>query len=250
MPWLVSVYSCCLLDILVLTAFAARDDGLTDEEKKRNSFGTSIKFSYNPSEPTYYPSSLPGFFPPLYRCQCTMETFDLPTLDGLHLIPGLRDGVCLGAEALAGFPSIQTLSHTATLAFHGVNVHGSESRNKSMVVRIQNPHEGRKIQEIAEEMVGQRTFTGWPFLQEGLVVAVSDSLFKYEKMAIVDGAPKKVISNPHSSQGLNQWKTKADRIEQMYSKRLGVITGEIEVLLHVRPLKGPLGSFFFDIIRY
>jgi len=32
-----------------------------------------------------------------------MEPFDLPTLDGLHLVQGLCDGVFLGAEALAGF---------------------------------------------------------------------------------------------------------------------------------------------------
>ncbi|KAF8738458.1 hypothetical protein AX14_011448 [Amanita brunnescens Koide BX004] len=225
-------------EVRLLHAMTGREHRLTEEEKQRNSFGTSTKFSYNPNEVTYYPSSLPGFFPPLYRCQCTMETFDLPTLDGLHLIPGLCDGVFLGADALAGFPSLQTLPHTTTLAFHGVNVHGSESRNKSMVVHIQNPQEGRKIAEIAEEMVGERTFMGWPFLQEGLVVAVSDSLFKYEKMAIVDGAPKKVVSIPHSPQGLNQWKAKAEKIEQSYSKRFGVITGEVEVLLHVWPLKG------------
>ncbi|KAK2459914.1 hypothetical protein APHAL10511_008114 [Amanita phalloides] len=222
----------------LLRAMAGRDDCLTDEEKGRNTFGTSTRFSYNHGEPTEYPSSLPGFFPPLYRCRCLMETFDLPTLDGLHLIPGLCDGVFLGAEALAGFPSLQTLPHNTTLARHGVNVHGSESRNKSMVVHIENPHEGRKSQEIAEEMVGERTFTGWPFLQEGLVEAVSDYLFKYEKVAIVAGGPKTVISTPHSPQGVHQWKTKAERIELMYSKRFGVITGEIEVLLHVRPLKG------------
>ncbi|KAF8635064.1 hypothetical protein AX15_000556 [Amanita polypyramis BW_CC] len=222
----------------LLKAIAGREHRLTEEEKSRNTFGTSTKFSYNPDDPTYYPSSLPGFFPPLYRCHCRMETFDLPTLDGLHLIPGLCDGVFLGAEALAGFPSLHTLPHTVSLAFHGVNVHGTETRNKSMVVHIENPHEGRTPQEIAEEMVGERTFMGWPFLQEGLVVAVSDSLFKYEKMAIIAGTRKKVISTPHSMAGLSQWKSKAERIEQVYSKRLGVITGAVEVLLHVRPLKG------------
>lgn len=239
-----------LSKFFVLIAFSGRDHRLTEEEKGRNSFGTSTKFSYNPGESVYYPSSLPGFFPPLYRCQCVMETFDLPTLDGLHLIPGLCDGVFLGAEALAGFPSLQTLPHTATLAYHGVNVHGSESRNKSMVVHIENPHEGRKSQEIAEEMVGERTFMGWPFLQEGLVVAVSDSMFKYEKMSLVEGAPKKVVSTPHSPQGLHQWKSKADRIEQVYSKRLGAITGEIEVLLHVRPLKGLFASLSMLYVIY
>jgi 5'-3' exoribonuclease 1 len=72
-------------------------------------------FLYNPGEPTDYPASLPGFFPPLYHRTCTMESFDLPTLDGLHLVPGPCDGVLTGAEALAGFPSLHTLPHTALL---------------------------------------------------------------------------------------------------------------------------------------
>lgn len=216
----------------------ARDHLLTQEEKQRNSFGSSTKFSFNPGEPTIYPSSLPGFFPTLLRCTCKMELFDLPTLNGLHLVDGLCDGVFLGAEALAGFPSLHTLPHTAALGYHGVNVHGSESRNKSMVVHIQNPHEDKKVSAIADDMIGKRTFMSWPFLQEGIVTAVSDSLFKYEKMNVVPGTPAKVVSNPHSPQGVGYWKMKAEKIEHYYSKRCGVIPGNIEVLVHIRPLKG------------
>lgn len=219
-------------------ALTARDHRLTPEERKRNSWGTSTKFSYNPGEATVYPSSLPGFFPSLHRCHCKMEDFDLPTLDGLHLVPGLLDGVSLGVESLAGFPSLKTLPHTAVLDFHGVNIHGQESKNKSMVVKIDNPHEGLGVGEIAKKMIGERTFTGWPFLQEGLVVAVSDSLFKYEKMSIIQGTPSRVVSTPHAPQGLAHWKGKAERIESVYSKKCGVLTGQIDVLLHVRPLKG------------
>ncbi|OBZ66145.1 hypothetical protein A0H81_13717 [Grifola frondosa] len=124
------------------------------------------------------------------------------------------------------------------LGFHGVNVHGSESRNKSMVVHIENVYEHRKVEDIANEMIGQRTFIGWPFLQEGLVSAVSDSLFTYEKVSLIPGKPAKVISNPHAPQGLGHWKSKAERLESYYSKRCGVITGNIDVLIHVRPLKG------------
>ncbi|KAJ7868462.1 exonuclease II [Mycena leptocephala] len=171
-------------EVRLLSAMQSREHRLTAEEQRRNSFGTSTRFMYNQGEPTHYPSSLPGFFPPLYRCTCIMEPFDLPTLDGLHLIDGLCDGVFLGAAALAGFPSLKTLPHTAVLGFHGVNVHGTESRNKSMVVHIDNPHENRKSEDVAHEFVGTRTF-------EGLVVAVSDALFKYEKMTVVPGAPEK-----------------------------------------------------------
>lgn len=203
-----------------------------------------MKFRYNPDGTTEYPSSLPGFFPPLYRCACVTEPFDLPTLDGLHLIPGLCDGVALGVEALAGFPSLQTLSNTVTIGHHGVNVHGSESRNKSVIVHIQNSYENRKTEEIARETIGERTFIGWPFLQEGQVVAVSDSHFKYEKMSITPTSPPKVIPTPHAPQALGFWKMKAERIETYYSKRCGVITGNIDVLLHVRPLKGMLQELF------
>ncbi|KAH9944834.1 exonuclease II [Amylocystis lapponica] len=222
----------------LLQAMASKEDRLTEDERDRNKFGTSNKFTFNLSEPTTYPSSLPGFFPTLTRCTCTMEPFDLPTLDGLHLVEGLCEGVFLGSEALAGFPSLQTLQHTAALGHHGVNVHGSDSRNQSMVVHIENIHEHRKPEDIAHEMIGRRTFVGWPFLQEGLVSAVSDALFKYEKVAIIPGRPPKIISNPHAPYGLSHWKGRADRIEQYYSKRCGVVTGAIDILVHVRPLKG------------
>jgi 5'-3' exoribonuclease 1 len=91
-----------------------------------------------------------------------MEPFDLPTLTGLHLIPGLWDGVLTGVDALARFPSLQTLPHAATLGHHGVNVHRSESRNKSMVV-IENPYEGMKTEAVAKKVVGERVFVRWLF---------------------------------------------------------------------------------------
>lgn len=127
------------------------------------------------------------------------------------------------------------------LGYHGVNVHGSESRNKSMIVHIQNPFENAKPEDLAKRMIGKRIFMGWPFLQEGQVVALSDSLFKYEKMVVTPGTPARVVSNPHAPQGLSHWKTKAERIETYYSKRCGVITGSVDILLHVRPLKGAHG---------
>jgi len=167
-----------------------------------------------------------------------MEPFDLPTLTGLHLIPGLCDGVLTGADALAGFPSLHTLLHTAMLGHHGVNVHGTESRNKSMVVVIENPCEGEGAEAVAKRMCGERVFVGWPFVTEGVVVAVSDDLFRYGKVTVVPGAPERVVGDPHAGMGVSHWKHKAERIESVYSKRFGVLTGAVEVLLHVRPLKG------------
>jgi 5'-3' exoribonuclease 1 len=163
-------------------------------------------------------------------------------------VEGLCNGVVLGTEALAGFPSLNTLRHTAQIGFHGVNVHNSESRNKSVVVHVENDLENVKPEKIAEQKIGKRTFVGWPFLQEGMVVGISDALFRYEKGVIIPGSSEKVLANPHSPQGMNHWKAKADKIEQTYSKRFGVITGPIDVLFHVRPLKGAsIQSLIFPV---
>ncbi|KZT42222.1 hypothetical protein SISSUDRAFT_114027 [Sistotremastrum suecicum HHB10207 ss-3] len=166
-----------------------------------------------------------------------MEPFNLPTLDGLHLIAGLCEGAFLGADSLAGFPSLKTLPYTAQLGYHHVNVFQSDSRNKSMVLHINNVHEGRKTSDIANELISKRTFLDWPFLQEGKVVAVSDHLFKHELIKIA-GVGETVVATPHGSDALREWQRKSQGIEERYSKKTGVITGPIEVLLHIRPLKG------------
>jgi hypothetical protein len=68
--------------------------------------------------------------------------------------------------------------------------------------------------------------------------------FKYEKTLI--GGVEKVISNPHANGprdgGMGGWARRAERIENWHSKRFGVVTGSVDVLVHMRPLKGVLNS--------
>lgn len=227
------------------TSFAAREHRLTQGEKKRNQIGTSLIFAYTDDQETVYPSSLPGFFPPITHCQCKMGPFNLPTLDGLHLVKGLCDGVQLGIHAMPGFPTLQALPHTTQVLHHSVNVFQADSRNQSVVLFVRNTWEGKKTADIAEQLIGSRIFGNWPFLVEGMVVAVSDSHFKYEKTLV--GGVEKVISNPHTTGprdgGMGGWTRRAERIENWYSKRFGVVTGDVDVLVHTRPLKGVLEAF-------
>ena len=173
-----------------------------------------------------------------------MRPFNLPTLDGLHLIKGLCDGVRLGIHAMPGFPTLQTLPHTAQVLHHSVNVFQADSRNQTVVLFIQNTWESTKTTDIAEQLIGSRIFGNWPFLVEGMVVAISDSHFKYEKTLV--GGVEKVISNPHTTGprdgGMGGWTRRAERIETWYSKRFGVVTGNVDILVHMRPLKGGLRS--------
>lgn len=221
----------------LLDALDKRSTLLTAEEKARNRFGISWLCKYDPEKEHFYPSSLPGVFPDIVHSRAKVDAFHLPTLEGgLSLVKGLPEGVGLGAQAMAGFPSLQNLPHYSRLGYHGVSVFQGESKNESVVINVENKYEDTEVMDIAEAMVGKRTFVDWPFLMEGLVTAVSDSLFKYE-MGLV-GNTQRIIQNPHSSEAQSKWRRNAAKIEHHYSKRFAVILGDVEIILHVRPLKG------------
>ncbi|KAK5120873.1 hypothetical protein LTR85_005940 [Meristemomyces frigidus] len=222
----------------LLEAMAPRDAMLSDDEKKRNSFGVSLKFTYAAEVDFTYPSSLPGIFPDLEHCRCVENIFELPTMEGLDFHVGLVGGVKLGEAALAGFPSLQTLPHVGTLGFHGVSVFQQESRNESMVITLSEGEEKGTIAH-AREKLGKAVHVGYPFLQEGKVTGVSDEMFIY-MLANPDlpAVPQNIVQTPHQPQSIADWKKKANRIESVYSKRLGMMIGTVESLVQVNMLVG------------
>ncbi|KAI0129393.1 exoribonuclease 1 [Hypoxylon sp. NC0597] len=218
----------------LLSAMAPKNELLTPEEKARNDFGVSLKFTYDPSVDFIYPSSMVGIFPDIPHCHCVENIFDLPTTEGLDLYVGLLEGTKLGIDALAGFPSLATLPYNANLGFHGVNVFQQESRNESMVVTLVDV-ELRSRVESAKVKLGRKCYVGYPFLQEAKIVRVSDELFDYTLAA--DGSGQ-VVETHHSGKDIEEWNKKSSRIENFYSKRLGIIIGPVESMVHVEMLKG------------
>ncbi|KAK2743547.1 hypothetical protein FQN57_004844 [Myotisia sp. PD_48] len=217
----------------LIAAMATKEHLLSPDEKARNGFGVTLKFTYSPDTEFIYPSSLTGIFPDIPRCHCIENVFELPTMDGLEPCNRLIEGVKLGAQALAGFPSLNTLPHNAQPGFHGVCVFQQESRNESMVVTLADP-ESRSNIGSAQKKLGQRVHIGYPFLQEAKVIRVSDELFDY----IQPEGQQHVASIPHTPAETDQWRRKAERIESYYSRRLGMIVGDVESIVHVQMLKG------------
>ncbi|KAL6704388.1 exonuclease II Exo2 [Coniothyrium glycines] len=218
----------------LLKAMATKENDLTADEKARNSFGVSLKFTYSNDQAFIYPSSLPGVFPDIPHCKCVENIFDLPTMEGLEYYIGLMDGVKLGASALAGFPSLKVLPHHAKLEFAGVNVFQQDSRNESMVVTLLDT-EPRQSIAYAQAKLGKAVHVGYPFLHEAKVIKVSDELFDY---VLPESGPSAPIAIPHGPTEISNWKKTANRIENSYSKRLGINIGEVESLVHVEMLKG------------
>ncbi|RFU35269.1 hypothetical protein B7463_g1079, partial [Scytalidium lignicola] len=217
----------------LLAAMAPKNKLLSDAEKARNEFGVTLKFTYDPSLDFTYPSSLVGIFPDLTNCHCVENIFDLPTIEGLEYHVGLIEGVKLGDAALAGFPSLETLPYNAALGFHGVNVFQQDSRNESMIVTLEDTEARTKVTNATTKL-GQRVYVGYPFLQEAKVVKVSDELFDYS----IPGAGPGLIQHPHGPREIDDFRKKAERVENAYSKRLGIIIGPVESIVHVELLKG------------
>lgn len=222
----------------LLSAMATKDPLLTPAEAGRNDFGVSLSFTYAPELDYTYPSSLVGVFPDLQHCKCVENIFELPTMEGLNVYVGLMEGVKVGEAALAGFPSMRTLPTTGTLGFHGVTVFQQESRNESMVMTVMNSEETCGI-EHAKLKLGKSVHVGYPFLQEAKVMRVSDELFDYVLAdPNVGVTAANIVPMPHGPREISDWKKKADRIESVYSRRLGVVTGPVEALTHVDMLVG------------
>lgn len=218
----------------LLDAMRTRDHLLSQDERERNDFGVTLKFTYSPDVDYTYLSSLPGIFPELGHCHCIENIFELPTIEGLDFHVGLLNGVKLGEDALAGFPSLKTLPHTGMLGFHGVSIFQQDSRNESMVITITEP-EKRTQAETAKKKLGKRVYVGYPFLSEAKVTRVSDELFTY---SLPENGSGSALAVPHGPQEIDMWRRKAERIEAVYSKRLGMVIGSVETLVHVDMLKG------------
>ena len=218
----------------LLPAMKSREHLLSQDEKDRNDFGVSLRYTYSPDVEFTYPTSLVGIFPDIPNCHCVENIFDLPTMEGLDYHVGLMRGVKLGESALAGFPSLKTLPFGGNLGFHGVSVFQQDSRNESMVIALLEPELRTKV-EAAKSLLGRKVHVGYPFLSEGKVIRVSDELFNYSMPENGMGSP---IVVPHGPQEIDMWHKKVERIESTYSKRLGVLIGEVQSLVHVDTLKG------------
>jgi hypothetical protein len=179
---------------------------------------------------------MPQYFPDLIHCHCLMSRYTLPSVEGKSYRVGLLEGAKVGIHALAGFPSLHTLPYRGHLEQAGVTVFQQASRNDTMVITLQNLYDGQKTENIAKEKIGKKVFVGWPYLREGKVLAVSDNLFRYEYISVGDGT--QLAPFAHGPAQLAEFERNSNRIEENYSVRFGVVTGEVEVLLHVAPLKG------------
>ncbi|KAJ3383245.1 hypothetical protein HDU84_003762 [Entophlyctis sp. JEL0112] len=230
-------------EVRLVRALKARESQLTDEEISRNSLGRAQKFFKNPDPkaPTFPRASpSPKSFPDIPKCCAVQLVYDIPS--DVNLRFGLLPGNVINFHP--GFPTLNTIPHSATLGYHGVAVFQQETQRETMVVTLKSASstENRSTESIALHLLNAQTvFVGWPFLNEALVVKVSDELFSY-KAAGGEGAAvtyaRDIQAEPLSDVNRDRFYDSVEKTEQTYSKRFGAIIGPVDVIITVRPLKG------------
>jgi 5'-3' exoribonuclease 1 len=215
----------------------ARENRLTAEEKRRNARGHDWSFVFaGHLPPTQYPSPLPSVFPDLYMSFSHMTPFQTipkdPSIGINHLCTQARTG----KDMLPGFPSIYSIPFTASIGYHGVNVFNAESKNPSHIVSIQNIFEGETPESVAMVLIDQTVFSSYPFLTESRVKSVSDEYFIYTKRDL-QGVVR-IDKTPHSDQSVRNFAQSAEKCEKLYSKRFGVLIGNVEMVAKLEVLVG------------
>ncbi len=190
-------------------------------------------------QPTFaedYASSLPRSFTGLFPSRCmVVDTVPPPPLPDATpgFGPRLVAGTLTGALSPPGFPTLRTIAAAPRLAPAGCNVFGMASKKESLVLRVPDLGAAPPAATVVATMVlGSRCFVSWPYLQEALVVGVSDATGRVSAAGTVPAS--KTFSKPEA----DEWASEAARLGGKYLTHQGIDVGRVSVLLHVRTCEG------------
>jgi len=180
---------------------------LTEKEKKRNTFGSALLFTYNPKNTQTIPSNL-SFFPNIENCQSESSEFHLPETPPHMKNPfRLLPGVLLGTKLPLDIPTLKFLEiEEAKPANIHVDVFGNRSQKPSLLLYVKDNYDHRLREQIAEKYVGKMCWL-WPYNREILVESMGDSEFEF----FTKKSPKKL-----SEKESENWRKRAESIENKW----------------------------------
>lgn len=209
---------------------------LTADERARNELGDIMVFAHSigSKEATFCTSTLPAHYSSVSHSNSTAMVQAAPPplpAGDRGFVPAVVAGTKMGATGPAGFPTLRTLAFSSELRRAGVNVFGSTSRKESLILKVKElpGAAAPTAAQVASAVVGQRAWVKWPYLQEALVVAVSDGKTRA-------GATGEL--RPLSSNEADEWSRQTTQMKNDYVTKQGLDPGQAKLLLHVRPCEG------------
>ena len=231
-------------DRLKAAVASVEDSQLTAGEIARNKPGHLIFFNHAPGGAGDVQSTLPksfaGLFPAKSKMTMRMPPGEFP--DDVKCFGGedsVFPGTKIGLDSPSGFPTVRTLPVSGTLKNAGVKVFGNASKKESLVIQIDGVDNelvgdltGSGASDIAAVLLNKRVQIKWPYLQEALVVGVSDAK---ERIVPVPGKPHEFASKPNNS---SEWGAEMQKVTSEYLAKYGVAAGRSNVALHCRACEG------------
>ncbi|KAK6965733.1 5p-3p exoribonuclease 1-like isoform X2 [Biomphalaria glabrata] len=231
----------------LLDAMASREQLLTKEENDRNIHGPHFLYYYTPENQGFYPSSLPGVFPDLHASRAKVEELDkdLFRISAAVLRKSLLDNVKADTY-FPGFPRLKFLPHTHELAKCNCKVFQHNSRGENMLLRIQHK-EGVALEDIADELLGNVTYVGWPHLHEAKVVAVANESYQIELVEELNNKGKKNLVSFKRKALTTSESTVVARealaIKERHYDRFAIDVGNTEIIIYACPMTGKMYTF-------
>lgn len=204
---------------------------LTIDEANRNKHGPMIIYNYTELDLGEYKA--PTHFNTITNNHAEFELVYLKDIQVPRekLIKGAYPGVKFDVY-YPGFPTMKHLKYTGTLQKSKVKVFEQPSRNPNMMLIIEES-ENKTLEIVVSELLGKTVYAGWPHLVEAMVVSVSNENYKYH--AVKDGKYN-VETNRGNLQEI--WFSEVQSFTDRYKDRMGIIVGEIDIMVHVKLMTG------------
>lgn len=218
---------------------------LTPEEKSRNSRGSDLIFTYNPQVDEVYKCPLSGIFSDIEHNHCVEREFVRPDFKQSQFRYGLLAKSKVGADMLAGFPSLRTVTFTSELLYNETRVFQQPSKQQSMVLTIDDVYKARDLglDELAERYLGNVVYTRWPFLRESKLVSIRDRSHAKE----ISDKSSKPFSRQLNDSEKREFSTLAASMVRKYSSAKATSLKEVTIIVAVLPvtdlIRTPQGAY-------
>ncbi|XP_059468376.1 5'-3' exoribonuclease 1 [Neocloeon triangulifer] len=217
-------------EVKLLEAMATVEHRLTADEKARNRHSIAVQFDF--SSKCIGKVAATDYFPTLPRSHALASP--VPDLDvPPHL---LVKGPCPRIDRslfVPGFPTFRHMQFLTKLESIGVKVFDSPAAKDRPTLLIKLKEGALKTAADFLHLLGTPVWVNYPHLQEALVEALVDKT-RTLKLNKVNG--NREVEEEKTDEAYFSKMSKA--VKERYQGRLGIIVGDIEVMMRVRVLEG------------
>ena len=218
---------------------------LSPEEKKRNSVGKQLIFTFNPQIDEIYKSPLSGIFGDIEHNQCIEREYAGYSMDGLEYKYGLLPDAKSGSELLAGFPTLATIPYKNKLEYNESLVFQQPSKQQSMCLHVEDIYQENNltVEELAKRYLNKVIYTRWPYLRESKLLSISTGKKIVEFKETTDATGKrhfKIIERSCDGHEQRDFESTKKLMMRNYKKKNAVILDDVRALITVLPVTGLL----------